>query len=206
MRIFKTLEKKSKTDKNKAGPRGLTVGKLLIEMVSIVLAVLLALAVDQWREGRSNETLAREALNRIVAELKANVTELEEVLKDHQVVSDRLKNVIEKLEKAEDDPGIQINFNFTLGILKRTAWQTAIVTQAVRYMDFQVVQELSEIYEVVDIYKSHMENTIKNLSSLNLYSEDRIPMHFKALLRDAQTAIDLGEGLLESLRKFLKKY
>jgi hypothetical protein len=31
-------------------------------------------------------------------------------------------------------------------------------------------------------------------------------LHFKALLRDAQTAIDLGEGLLEALHKFLKKY
>lgn len=186
----------------------MSVGKLLIETVSIVLAVLLALAVDQWREGRSNEKLAQEALNRIVAEQKANVTELEDVLKDHQALRERLENVMTELEKAGDDPGIQLNIDirFTLGILKRTAWQTAIVTQAVRYMDFQVVQELSEIYEVVDIYKGHMENTIKNLSSLNLYSKDRIPMHFKALLRDARTAIDLGEGLLESLREFLKKY
>ena len=42
----------------RATPKKLPLQKLLIEVFSIVLGVLLALAMNQWREARANRALA----------------------------------------------------------------------------------------------------------------------------------------------------
>jgi hypothetical protein len=203
MKLLREWLKKPGT--TKPGEKKLLFGTLLIEMISIMLAVLLALAVDEWRENRANAQLARETLNRITAELKLNVTELENILKAHQANQNHLKGMLDTVQKSGEIKGFVLDINIQLGVLRRSAWQTAIVTQAVRHIDFQVVQELSEIYEVYDFYKVHLENIIRNLSSTNLYFEDRVQAQLKALLRDIKTAIDLEKGLLELHQQFLKK-
>jgi hypothetical protein len=50
--------------------------EILIDAGSIVLAILLAFAVDEWRERRSQQALAERARRTIVLELKANQSEL----------------------------------------------------------------------------------------------------------------------------------
>jgi hypothetical protein len=204
MKLLSEWLKKSGTDK--PGNKKLFLGTLFIEIISIVLAVLLALAVDEWRENRANAQLARETLSRIIVELKLNVTELEDITKKHQAMHDQLEGMLDKMQNKVDLSGIDFNFNIQLGVLHRSAWQTAIFTQAFRHMDFQVVQELSEIYEVHDFYKVHLENIIKNLSSANLFFEEHVQAQFSALLQDIKTAIDLEKGLLTLHQKFLKKH
>jgi len=204
MKRLRKWLKKSGTDK--PGNIKLFIGTLFIEIISIVLAVLLALAVDEWRENRANAQLARETLRRITVELKLNVTELESIIKKHQAMHDQLKGLLDNNQIKVDESENDINFKIQLGVLHRSAWQTAIFTQAFRHMDFQVVQELSEIYEVHDLYKVHLENIIKNLSSANLYFDDRVPAQLRALLQDIKTGLDLEKGLLTLHQKFLKKH
>ncbi len=51
--------------------------ELLVEGFSVALAVLLALAVDEWRENRSNLELAQRAEASIMAEVGSNRSRLE---------------------------------------------------------------------------------------------------------------------------------
>jgi hypothetical protein len=50
--------------------------ELLLEAASVVFAVLLALAVDEWRETRSRNALAARARASILEEIRGNATEL----------------------------------------------------------------------------------------------------------------------------------
>ena len=115
MKLLREWLKKSGTDK--PGNRKLFFGTLFIEMISIVLAVLLALAVGEWRENRANAQLARETLNRITAELKLNAAELETIIKKHQAIHDSLKGILDNMQKTGKNNGLDLNFNIQLGVL-----------------------------------------------------------------------------------------
>ena len=104
MKLLSEWLKKSGTDK--PGNKKLFLGTLFIEIISIVLAVLLALAVDEWRENRANAQLARETLNRIIVELKLNVNELEDITKKHQTMHDQLEGMLDNMQKKVDLSGI----------------------------------------------------------------------------------------------------
>src|SRR5689334_4619331 len=50
--------------------------EILIEAASVVVAVLLAFAVDEWRDARAKREVAERAKRSIVSELQANRDEL----------------------------------------------------------------------------------------------------------------------------------
>lgn len=52
------------------------VPEILLEIFSVVLAVLLALAVDDWRERRDNAISAQQAREAVLAEIRANHDDL----------------------------------------------------------------------------------------------------------------------------------
>lgn len=177
---------------------------VLIEMVLIVVSVLVALAVGEWNEDRANNRLATEVLERIVTELNRNAAELEEVHKKHQALHDALKKELDKMEKNGKFDKIEIALNLQLGAFQRTAWQTALVTQAVRYIDFEVVQRLSAIYDIHELYKTQLNAALESLGSINFHLEDRVLNQLQGFLFNLTTTLQLESGLLNRCREFLK--
>lgn len=194
--------RKSTMDGSSPGNRSAVA--VLIEMVLIVMAVLAALVVDEWKEDRANNRLAAEVLERIETELKSNVTELEGVHKAHQALYDNLKKGLEKAEKKGKFDNIELGINLRLGVFQRTAWETAIVTQAVRYMDFEVVQKLSAIYDVHELYKNQLDTTLRSLYSINFHLEDRLLSQLQVFLHNLAAVLQLEKGLLELCREHLE--
>lgn len=56
-----------------SGHRKLPIQTLLIEVFSIVLGVLLALAMNEWREQRAHQSQVKAALQNISHELRSNL-------------------------------------------------------------------------------------------------------------------------------------
>jgi len=78
-------------DNSSATSRSFPFQKMFIEVFSIVLAVSLALFVNEWREVRSNQTRAEAALQNITNEIRSN-RELLNVIHTNNLVAVRIMN------------------------------------------------------------------------------------------------------------------
>lgn len=125
--------------------RSKTLGQVALEVFSIVLGVLLALAVSEWQESRSNREKSQLALSNVRAELQSNLKLLETI---HPINS----GVVAKLSSGDTDssrdetvvPGVQ---------MRSSAWQTLSTTGLGNYVDYDLLIELSQLYSLVDVYR-----------------------------------------------------
>ncbi len=133
----------------------INIAKILLEIFSIIFAVLLALAVNEWRANRANEELAEKALTNIIEEMKENKKTLEVILPSHQSLSDTLKTLKQIAEKENNIDKIKTdNISFIPAFLKSTAWETALATQAFIHIDYEKAKVISEVYTAQEAYKN----------------------------------------------------
>lgn len=115
---------------------------LAIEVFSIVLGVLLALGVNEWRQDKADQKLANQARDNIFAELEAN--------KKHLQITYRRNLVFQRqaVEEAEEQEFYQPAWG-----LQDTAWNVARDTGALRHMSFEAVSGFSSIYGFQQTYR-----------------------------------------------------
>ncbi|HEX2217662.1 MAG TPA: hypothetical protein VHG35_02585 [Gemmatimonadales bacterium] len=123
---------------------------MLAESALIVFSVLLALAVDQWRDARSHRQLADTAHQEILEELRANRASVAEALQYHSALMD-------SLAAYRDQNGVPSARLFSRGFISPaqvsgTAWESASETGALTHMDYAVVLRLSRVYAQQDRY------------------------------------------------------
>jgi hypothetical protein len=126
--------------------RRFPVQTLLVEVFSIILGVLLALAVNQWRENRFHKAQAESALNNVSNEIKSNLKALK-ILHDNISATIKLISEVSESDTAEDSkfiPGLQ---------LRDTACKTLLSTNVASYVKYETVLQLSETYSIQDVYK-----------------------------------------------------
>lgn len=175
---------------------------LLLEAFSVVLAVLLALAVDQWREDRGNRDLARLARDRITSELASNRAELEAAASRHQEILASLEKGLADLNELTT--GQSWEMNFPIAILSSSAWQTAQATQAVHHLDFDWVVRVSKAHDVQELYLAGQARVVEHISSLDS-GGTQVPASILGGLRSRiATVRDLELGLLEAYEDLLE--
>jgi len=134
------------TGPNPAGrPRSGTIARIALEVFSIVLGVLLALAVSEWQEQRNNQARAELALANVRAELQSNLDLLEFIYPNNS-------RVVESISSGESSgsqdatvvPGVQ---------LRASAWQTLASTGLSNYIDYDLLVDLSQLYAMIDVYR-----------------------------------------------------
>ena len=125
--------------------RSRTLGQIALEVFSIVLGVLLALAVSEWQEKRSNQERAGLALVNVRAELKSNLELLEYIHPNNsQVVAEIASGETGSDEDATIIPGVQ---------MRSSAWQTLGSTGLSNFVDYELFIQLSQLYAMIDVYR-----------------------------------------------------
>lgn len=126
--------------------RCISIRTLLVEVLSIVIGVLLALTVDQWNENCNHNLEASEALINIKKEFGTNYELLEFLHKNNSLVlSNNSSTDSLKTEGNGFIPGLQ---------LQNTVWRTLLNTGIANYVDYDRLYKISEVYSIQDIYKS----------------------------------------------------
>lgn len=136
-------EEKSTTSSSR--PRPKTLGRIALEVFSIVLGVLLALAVSEWAEQRNNQARAGVALANVRAELQSNLDLLKTIYPNNFRVVEAIES--EPQSNSEDAtyvPGVQ---------LRSSAWQTLGTTGLSNYLDYELLIGLSQLYSMIDVYR-----------------------------------------------------
>jgi hypothetical protein len=127
---------------------GKSIGHILLEVVLISAGVFLGLMGEQWRENRHHRELAEQALRRFKTELTSNRTAVAGV-KDYHL--DRLKELRAYFDATPDgrkSVSLQLTKSANPAFLDRTAWDLALATQSLSYIDSDLAFALSGIYNV----------------------------------------------------------
>jgi hypothetical protein len=127
---------------------GKSIFKLVLEVALISVGVFLGLAGEQWRERSHQRELAEQALHRFRTKLTANRAAVL-ATKDYHV--DRLKelNVFFAAKPGERrGDGVHITRGIAPAFLEHSAWDLAIATQSLNYIDSELSVNLSSIYNL----------------------------------------------------------
>jgi len=157
--------------------------KLVFEFISISFAVFLGLLMNQWKENYNHSKLAYRTLSNIKIEVEQNKEVVKEMVADHKICQVKVDSLMGVFETKDDSVKYSISLDFNL--VFSTAWETAKLTQAIAYMDLEVVTDIAAIYE----YQEYYELIVKNFAQENMFSSQK----------------SLSKQYLEEISFFLKK-
>ncbi|MEM1176746.1 MAG: hypothetical protein AAGM22_00250 [Acidobacteriota bacterium] len=174
--------------------------RLVGEALWIVLAVLLALAADQWRENKANQKLADKALRGIVEEIQSNRGMVLYFLPRHREIQDALP------ESHEDwtQPSLEDeDSRFDPIVLRDTAWRTALETNALVHMDYQTVRQLTEVYTFQRAYNDLTRDLLRSVFDLEFHDPKRLEAQFAATKFALYIFVENEEALVEAYDRAL---
>lgn len=138
------------------------VVELVVEATMVVFAVLVALALEEWRQEQRLLQLAERAQASVVAELEANLDELE----DAREPLVRVQGVLAEVLATEDLTLLGDELDVQLPDLSSTAWEVAQGSEAAPYFEYAWVIEMARAYEILEVYGSASDNVIAAMSRI----------------------------------------
>lgn len=146
--------------KGAAPPRSRGLLKIGLDVLLIAAGVFLGLMGEQWREHAHERQLATESLRRFRAELQANREAVMTVREYHVKTKADLERYFE-LPRAQRKTGdVQVR-GLQPVFFERTAWDLAIATQSLAYVDPQIAFALSRIYTLQHDYADQTRSVMQ---------------------------------------------
>jgi hypothetical protein len=148
--------------------------RALFESVLIVFSILLALALDQWKEDQEIEEL----VNRFVASFEREILSNKSRIEDISAYHGGLQQL---LTQQKDGRGLRSvkEFRDVMSALQSppllsSAWQTALATGVLSRMDYEMVAALSLTYSAqLRFDEAYQSNSRTLLAPANL-DEDKL--------------------------------
>lgn len=158
------------------------------ESMLIIVSIVAALAVDEWRQDRQNQELATQSLGVFEREIRQNMARLDDVAPYHAGMRDVVARMAAEEAAGADLRSIMEGLEPT--VLLSTAWETALATGALTYMDFEVVSALSLTYSLQRRFAEESRSHLPDISA--------VPGGSPAMLDDRITA---ARSYLEDLTR-----
>jgi hypothetical protein len=150
--------------------RGRTVRRLpawlpraLAEAFLIVLSVLLALAVDEWRDQRERSARVDTALRGIAAELRENAESVERARVNHLAMRDSL--LVYEARRGPPPARVYMSGLFNPGLVHAAAWQSASERGTTADMPYELLLALSQVYDHQAQYRTMGSALAQNIMS-----------------------------------------
>lgn len=188
--------------------------KILLEIFSVSFAILLALGVNEWRNVRANERLANEALENIRKEILSNLDIAKETLALNKEIVEKQKKAFLNIKKEMDSNvsnGIEnpVNskfpYTFMVSPVNKTAWNSSSLTNAVIYIDFDLIQLLSGTYETQGLYSRVNENILERFFSPGLFKKETMIAELQAYFMKLKMYFQVTESLIDDYERCLKE-
>lgn len=180
----------------------------------MLVAVVLAFAVEEWREERELDGLAAEARGAILQEVTRNRDELIESKQGTTDATaaleawlDQAAQVMPSTQEAQragsaeaaqptpalPDPAVNLS---KLALLSSAAWRTAQSTEASRRMDYAWMLQISQTYELQAMFQDAQSATIEALvTHRTSVDEATRRATARALLGRIRVLTSLGQAL-----------
>jgi hypothetical protein len=126
-------------------PRARPLLRLLAEAALLSVGVFLGLAGDQWRENADHRATARASLRRFRAEIVANRQAVTNVRDYHAHTLGQVRAYLAKDHRTRNTADVELK-GLRPVAFAHTAWDLALVTQSLTYIDPDVAFALSRVY------------------------------------------------------------
>jgi hypothetical protein len=178
--------------------------EILLEAASVVFALLLAFAVDRWREEQSHREMAARARGTIVAELRANRDELKGTHHGNAEVLATVKREIEEIRRSEPR---SLTTTVHLSQLSAAAFQAAQATQAIQFIDFDWLVRVGRVYELQRTYGLAQDAALEEVGIAGaVLAGGEPPLRVMERVRGRiETSQQLAEGLLKAYDEAIGK-
>jgi hypothetical protein len=180
------------------------IGKIAVEFISVVFAVLLALGLNHWRENKINEQLAADSYQRIQREVEDNITELDSSLLEFDQFIEKIKAERALLDSLGDHYN-RVSWSYSHPVLSIDAWRTATITNAILNMDPDLVEDLADVYAVQEMYMEFGFKFFDRAAEMARFRDDP-----EIMIEIIQTHYAISKSIAESLREgygdFVEQY
>ena len=121
---------------------------LLFEVALIAVGVFLALWANNWQEDREHRAQAKAALRNFAAEMEANRQATQRNRAYHETFAHELREFLASKEPANEDRlNKSVHFEGMRPVIfEHTAWDLALATQALSYLDPDLAFDISKVY------------------------------------------------------------
>ena len=136
-----------------------SLAEIAVQTFSVVLGILLALGIDDWKREREMRQNVDDALHAVHTEIEANRA----ALQHHR---DHLRAVETSVAKDAAPANLRPcneyeGWNGTgTATLLNAAYQTAIATQAFAHMDFKRAQTIAAAYNLQSVYLGYLDKIL----------------------------------------------
>ncbi len=148
--------------------------RVLFESLLIILSILAALGLDEWRDNRKDAENIEKALTNFLSEIQQNKAAID----DASPFNRGLLDVISKRQEvsAINSATLLIDMieSYNSVVLRSTAWETALATGSLGKLDYNLVSALSLTYGLQNRYQELNRTGIAELTSPQNLSEDKL--------------------------------
>ena len=171
---------------------------ILLESFFIVVALLLALALDQWRDEQKGLELAKNAKTAIYAELTDNKKKLEDKRIAHEKILETINLYIQQAE-AKPSNANELEFEYTMVLISNSAWNSAKMTQVVQSFSFKEITNFSQMYQMQDLYLTNQDKIIDKVMEMGELKEDELLGFAKGFSHRLAILIDINKSFSKGL-------
>lgn len=148
--------------------------QVLFESALIVVSILVALGLDEWRQKREEAELIRNSLSTFLIEIQQNTIRVD----DATPFDLGLRQVLQSHYRENDietvDEFVSMVETYSPAALQSTAWDTALATGSLAKMDYTLVTALSLTYGLQSRYQHITQSGMRDLTSPQNLSEDKL--------------------------------
>jgi hypothetical protein len=128
---------------------------LLFEVVLIAVGVFLALWANNWHEDRQHRAQAQAALRNFAAEMETNREAMQRNRAYHDAFARELREFLASKEPASEDRlNKSVHFEGMRPVIfEHTAWDLALATQALSYLDSDLAFDISKVYTTQNAFE-----------------------------------------------------
>jgi hypothetical protein len=130
---------------------GKSAARIALEVALISIGVFLGLAGEQWREDRRHHELAESSLRRFRSEIVENRKAVNDVREYHAKLLKQLQNYLSQDRKSRNTADVSIQ-GLRFVTFDQTAWDLALTTQALTYVDRDLAFGLSHAYNMQKVF------------------------------------------------------
>ena len=133
---------------------------LLFEVALIAVGVFLALWANNWHEDREHRAQAKAALRNFASEMEANRQATQRNRGYHETLARELIQFLRSSESPTDERfSKEVHFEGVRPVIyEHTAWDLALATQALSYLNPELAFDISKVYTQQNAFQT-LENS-----------------------------------------------
>lgn len=148
-------------------PGRMALAGLVAQAVSVVFAVLVALAIDEAWESREDAQLGRDGVAAIRAEVRSNLEALEQRRPKTDSVLLQVDSAMRAIRAGAAADEMHVSIDYPIALLSSAAWQTAQVTRAVNFMDIELVIRIAQAYDLQTFFLRNQERLTDMIADMS---------------------------------------